>query len=160
MRNGRSVFNVANFNSSRGQGADRRFTTRTGSAHPHFDTAYAVITRHAGGVLGRLLGGKGRAFARSAKTQRPGLFQARTFPAWSAIVTMVLLNEAWMWAMPCGTCFRSFFLKVFFLPFFSGVAAPVVAAAAGAAGFAILAFSSLALWVKRSFASQELKANS
>src|SRR6478609_4997557 len=71
------------------------------------------------------------------KPSEPELFQARTFPAWSAIVTMVLLNEAWMWAMPCGTCFRSFFLKVFFLPFFSGVAAPVPAAAAGAAGFAI-----------------------
>jgi hypothetical protein len=39
--------------------------------------------------------------------------------------------------MPCGTCFRSFFLNVFFLPFLSGAAAPVPAAA-GAAGFAIV----------------------
>src|SRR5450755_3822109 len=52
------------------------------------------------------------------------------------MVTIVLLNEAWMWAIPCGTCFRSFFLNVFFLPFLSGAAAPVPAAA-GAAGFAI-----------------------
>src|SRR6185503_19636436 len=58
------------------------------------------------------------------------------------MVTMVLLNEAWMWAIPCGTCFRSFFLKVFFLPFLSGAAAPVPAAA-GAAGFAIVSRSSL-----------------
>src|SRR5713226_10661716 len=76
------------------------------------------------------------------KPSEPELFQARTFPAWSAMVTIVLLNEAWMWAMPCGTCFRSFFLKVFFLPFLSGAAAPVPAAtaagAAGAAGFAIV----------------------
>src|SRR5216684_2058398 len=72
------------------------------------------------------------------KPSEPELFQANTFPAWSAMVTIVLLNEAWMWAMPCGTCFRSFFLKVFFLPFLSGAAAPVPAAAAGAAGFAIV----------------------
>src|ERR1700680_1847261 len=42
-----------------------------------------------------------------------------------------------MWAMPCGTCFRSFFLNVFFLPFLSGAAVPVPAPAA-AAGFAII----------------------
>src|SRR4051812_50216148 len=29
-----------------------------------------------------------------------------------------------MCTTPCGTCFFSFFLNVFFLPFFSGVAAP------------------------------------
>jgi len=31
-----------------------------------------VIARHAGGVLGSLLGGKWSSFARSAKAQRPG----------------------------------------------------------------------------------------
>ena len=36
------------------------------------------------------------------------------------MVTMVLLNDAWMCASPCGTCFRSFFLNFFpVLPFFS-----------------------------------------
>src|SRR3984893_17503944 len=75
------------------------------------------------------------------KPSEPELFQARTLPAWAAIVTIVLLNEAWMWAMPCGTCFRSFFLNVFFLPFFSAAAAPVPAAAA--TGFAIVGRSSL-----------------
>src|SRR5271155_3427561 len=48
------------------------------------------------------------------------------------MVTIVLLNEAWMCAMPCETCLRSFFLNVFFLPFFSGAAGPPAAA-----GFAI-----------------------
>src|SRR5271155_4219044 len=38
-----------------------------------------------------------------------------------------------MCAMPCDTCLRSFFLNVFFLPFFSGVAG----APPAAAGFAI-----------------------
>src|SRR5580658_8769490 len=42
-----------------------------------------------------------------------------------------------MCATPCETCLRSFFLNVFFLPFFSGAGAP-----AAAAGFAIV-FSSL-----------------
>src|SRR5271166_3537890 len=55
------------------------------------------------------------------------------------MVTIVLLNEAWMCAMPCETCLRSFFLKVFFLPFFSGAAGPPAAA-----GFAIV-FQSLVL---------------
>src|SRR5580704_2902535 len=49
------------------------------------------------------------------------------------MVTIVLLNEAWMCAMPWETCLRSFFLNVFFLPFFSGAAAPPAAA-----GFAIV----------------------
>src|SRR5580698_5045359 len=58
------------------------------------------------------------------------------------MVTMVLLNEAWMCAMPWETCLRSFFLNVFFLPFFSGAAGPPAAA-----GFAI-GFQSLlvGLW--------------
>jgi hypothetical protein len=38
----------------------------------------------------------------------------------SEMVTIVLLKDACTYASPCGTCLRSFFLKVFFLPFFSG----------------------------------------
>src|ERR1700722_2196590 len=53
------------------------------------------------------------------------------------MVTMVLLNEAWMCAIPWETCLRSFFLNVFFLPFFSGAAGPPAAT-----GFAIV-FQSL-----------------
>src|SRR5262252_3667907 len=62
----------------------------------------------------------------------PELFHDRTLPFMSEMVTIVLLKDAWMNATPCGTCLRSFFLKVFFLPFFSG-AAPVPPAAAGLA---------------------------
>src|ERR1700677_754637 len=50
----------------------------------------------------------------------------------SVMVTMVLLKEACTCTSPCGTCLRSFFLNVFFLPFLSGAAAPPAAA-----GFAI-----------------------
>jgi hypothetical protein len=48
------------------------------------------------------------------------------------MVTMVLLNDAWMWTIPNGTFFRSFFLNALPVrfPFFSGVVAP-------AAGFAM-----------------------
>src|SRR6266700_5473141 len=70
------------------------------------------------------------------KPSEPELFQDSTFPFGSVIVTIVLLNEAWMCTTPNGTCLRSFFLKAFFLPFFSGAAAPVVPAAAS--GFAIV----------------------
>src|SRR6516165_9750042 len=73
------------------------------------------------------------------KPREPELFHDRTLPAGSEMVTMVLLKEAWMCATPCDTCLRSFFLKVFFLPFLSGAAAPPAAAA----GFAIKVQSSV-----------------
>src|SRR5215510_8006177 len=43
----------------------------------------------------------------------PALDQVTTLPSRSVMVTWVLLKEAWMWAMPCTTCFFSF------LPFFA-----------------------------------------
>src|SRR6516165_3368171 len=64
------------------------------------------------------------------KPSDPELFHDRTLPFMSEIVTIVLLKDACTNASPCGTCLRSFFLNVFFLPFFSG-AAPVPPAAAG-----------------------------
>src|SRR6266849_1903120 len=65
----------------------------------------------------------------------PELFHERTLPFMSVIVTIVLLKDACTYTSPWGTCLRSFFLKVFFLPFFSGVAG---APPAAAAGFAIV----------------------
>ena len=65
----------------------------------------------------------------------PELFHDRTLPFMSVIVTIVLLKDACTYTRPWGTCLRSFFLKVFFLPFFSGVAG---AAPAAATGFAIV----------------------
>src|SRR5208282_5821251 len=65
------------------------------------------------------------------KPSEPELFHASTLPVMSVMVTMVLLKEACTCTNPCGTCLRSFFLNVFFLPFFSGAAAPPAAAAAG-----------------------------
>src|SRR5437588_1939000 len=73
------------------------------------------------------------------KPSDPELFHDRTLPFMSEIVTIVLLKDACTYANPCGTCLRSFFLKVFFLPFLSGAAA----AAPAAAGFAISEFSVL-----------------
>src|SRR6185437_15719173 len=62
------------------------------------------------------------------KPSEPELFHARVRPSPSVMVTMVLLKEAWIKQMPCGTFFRSFFLKTFFLPFVP-VAPPAPAAA-------------------------------
>src|SRR5271166_4200190 len=66
------------------------------------------------------------------KPSDPELFHDNTFPFMSVMVTIVLLKEACTCTSPCGTCLRSFFLNVFFLPFFSGAAAPPAAT-----GFAI-----------------------
>src|ERR1700686_1906742 len=67
------------------------------------------------------------------KPSEPELFHASPLPLMSEMATMVLLKEACTWTSPGGTCLRSFFLNVFFLPFFSGAAG----APPAAAGFAI-----------------------
>src|SRR5438477_6312145 len=72
------------------------------------------------------------------KPSEPELFHEITLPAISVMVTIVLLKEACTCTSPCGMCLRSFFLNVFFLPFFSGAAAPPAAA-----GFAMSEFSVL-----------------
>jgi len=41
--------------------------------------------------------------------------QEMTFPVRSVMVTMVLLNVDWMWAIPSGTFFFSRFFPVFLL---------------------------------------------
>src|ERR1700722_15103161 len=73
------------------------------------------------------------------KPSAPELFHDNTLPDISVMVTIVLLKEACTCTSPWGTCLRSFFLKVFFLPFFSGAAAPPAAA-----GFLLLPSSSSA----------------
>src|SRR6266849_2809269 len=62
----------------------------------------------------------------------PELFHERTLPFMSVIVTIVLLKDACTYTSPWGTCLRSFFLKVFFLPFFSVVAVALTESAIGA----------------------------
>src|SRR6266851_9329306 len=49
------------------------------------------------------------------KPSDPELFHDRTLPFMSEMVTIVLLKDACTYASPCGTCLRSFFLKVFLL---------------------------------------------
>src|SRR5208283_2428074 len=69
------------------------------------------------------------------KPSEPELFQLSVLPTGSVMVTMVLLNEAWMCAMPNGTFLRSRFLNFLFLP-----ALPVPAFCSG---FAIRFYPSL-----------------
>src|SRR5262245_32886518 len=47
-------------------------------------------------------------FREPLKPAAPEVAHARAFPWRSVIVTMVLLNEAWMWAMPSATFFLTF----------------------------------------------------
>src|SRR5512143_87080 len=56
------------------------------------------------------------------KPTLPALAQATTFPAPSVMVTMVLLNVAWMQAMPCVTPLPSFLLGRAGVGRFAGVA--------------------------------------
>src|SRR5205823_7996993 len=67
VRNRRDVTNGAHFQTSGSQSADSRLATGAGTADAHFKAADTVIARHIGGVHGRLLRGKGRAFARTAE---------------------------------------------------------------------------------------------
>ena len=55
-------------------------------------------------------------FREPLKPRDPALDQQTTLPSRSAMVTVVLLNVAWMCATPDGTIFFSFF----FAPFFFG----------------------------------------
>src|ERR1700742_2656503 len=58
---------------------------------------------------------KGVPLREPRKPSEPELFQLSVFPIWSVMVTMVLLNEAWMCATPYGTFLRSRFLNFLFL---------------------------------------------
>src|ERR1700722_512622 len=69
------VADGADFDSRGRQRADCGFASGTGAADAHVHAADAVIARHVGGVRGGLLGGKGRALARSTEAER-----ARTLP--------------------------------------------------------------------------------
>src|SRR5262245_22664924 len=72
------------------------------------------------------------------KPSEPELFQLTVLPCVSAMVTMVLLNVAWMCTIPNGTFFFSLRLKVLpeRFPFFP-------ASAAAAAGFAMVLYFQL-----------------
>jgi len=60
------------------------------------------------------------------KPSEPELDHAMVFPSWSVMVTMVLLNVAWTCTTPVWTTRFSFFLKLFFLPAFTGAFAIMI----------------------------------
>ena len=100
----------------RSQRAHGGLASRARALHAHFDRFHAVlVARHAGGGHRGLLRGVGRALARSLEADRSGRRPATRcgHPA-PQMVTIVLLNVAWMWATPCGTTrFSRFFLNSF-----------------------------------------------
>ena len=98
-----------------------------------FGALHLLVNNVGIGIGGSLLRGKGVPLRDPRNPSDPELFHDRTLPFMSVMVTIVLLKEACTCTSPCGMCLRSFFLNVFFLPFLSGAAAPLPAAA----GFAI-----------------------
>src|SRR5271156_2601670 len=74
VRDRRSVFDVAHFDSRGSERTNCGLAPRPRTAASHFHAAHAVIARHYSGVRRGLLGGKWRAFARSAKSERAGTF--------------------------------------------------------------------------------------
>src|ERR1700686_1092490 len=75
VRNRRHVANRTYFNSRRSQRTHRRLATRPGTADADIHAAHPVIPRHVRGIRRGLLGGKGRALARSPEAER-----SRTLP--------------------------------------------------------------------------------
>ena len=68
MRNRRHVFDQADVDACRLQRAQCRLPPRSRTPNENLHTAQTVIHRFFGRAIGRLLGGEGRAFARSAET--------------------------------------------------------------------------------------------
>ncbi len=75
-----------------------------------------MLTGSVGGANSSLLRGERGSLREPRKPSEPELFQLSVLPVWSVMVTMVLLNEAWMKTRPNGTFFRSRFLNFLFLP--------------------------------------------
>src|ERR1035437_6791510 len=72
VRDGRHILDGADFNTGGAQRANRRFAARTGAGNAHFHHPQPAFVRLVGRRHGRLLGGEGRALARSAKAERTG----------------------------------------------------------------------------------------
>jgi len=107
------VANQRNFEAHCLQRAQGTFAPRAGSLHEDGDRPHAVFHCLACRLLGRELRREGRALARSLKPREPALDHATVFPLTSVMVTTVLLNVDWMWAIPVATFFFTFFLAVF-----------------------------------------------
>src|SRR5215475_6547313 len=73
----------------------RFFTPHSCAARPAFSAATCAA--------------KGVDFREPLKPAAPEVAHASALPWRSVIVTMVLLNDAWMWAMPSATFFLTFF---------------------------------------------------
>ncbi len=125
MRHRRNVADAANIDT--GSSASARDTdsrpepgpeTRTSTERtPWSRAALAALTA-------ACCAANGGALTRTAETERdPEDFHDSVLPCWSVMVTMVLLNVAWMKTSPNGTFLRSRFLNFLFLP---TLAAPAV----------------------------------
>src|ERR1019366_6667590 len=70
MRNGRHVLDIPHFQTGGGESANGRLTSGSRPLHSHFHTAHAVVAGSIGHAHRGLLGGKGRALARTLEAHR------------------------------------------------------------------------------------------
>ena len=125
MRDGRDVGDGGDLQARGLERADRLLAARARAFDEDLDLAHAVLHRLARGQLGGLGGRIRRALARALEPDQPGAAPAITPPVGSVMVTIVLLNVAWMWRVPDGTFFFSrFFERVAF--FRSAMVLPVL----------------------------------
>src|ERR1700727_3392548 len=138
MRNRRDVLNRAHFDARRRESAHPAIPrpepgplTRTSTVRNPLSPALLAA------VIAACCAANGVPLRDPRNPREPALDHAMVWPSWSAMVTMVLLNVAWMCTMPEWTTRFSFFLKLFFLPPFAG-ALPDAFVAVFAATFAIM----------------------
>src|SRR5215469_1000471 len=72
VRNGGYIANDAHFESCGCQSANRRFASRSGTAHADIDGTHTMIPRLIGGVHRRLLRGKRSPFSGATEAERAG----------------------------------------------------------------------------------------
>ena len=113
MRDRRAVFDRLDGQAGGLQGRDRTFASGTRTLDSDFHFLDAELDRLFGRLLASHLAGERRALAASLEAAGASAGPTRVSPLVSVIVTVVLLNVAWMKAMPTVTLRRIFLFFVF-----------------------------------------------
>ena len=117
VRNRGNVTDVTHFDTGAGKGADGRFAAgarpwETRTSYVRRPESFALLRTRRQRSLPRAANGV--PLREPRKPSEPELDQASVFPIGSLNVMIVLLNVAWMWQTPIGTCFFSFFFNLLF----------------------------------------------
>lgn len=109
MGDRRHIGDISNFEAGRIQRTNRRLAPRTRSLYAHFEVFMPNSCTMALTFSAATCAAKGVLLREPRKPEPPAVAQASAFPWRSVIVTIVLLNDAWMWAIPSTTFFLTFF---------------------------------------------------